>query len=535
MLKAIELENIRLFEGAGWKFNLAPLTVFCGTNNSGKSTLLKTLLLLRQSQGIDESYSIDQGILRFVGTQIDLGDYESFVSNNDLEKEVGIAITIEEQMVPVWFLMLGDMSTEVKDELRNKYKNREYIPSSLKVSFMFSAQNRMNQEEFAKTESMAWGVEKSSFLHKKGVLKKAKFVVTVDNVDLFWWEIQACESSKDTSPKYKISAMKPEVKLEQGSNIFSLSQASIRLNGIVPYIVSQENRKELIEHDQSPNKEKIRVSLRLPQLPSHMKNVVDNLLNALSNIHYLGPLRSPAQRHYITHLDARPQLDPAGEFLPYILRHQDVHKIWYVSPGQANTPQKGTLREALNVWMYYIRTGNSPKGVLSDEIEVETNQALVEFKVKNPFGNQSHALTDSGFGYSQILPIIVKGLLLPENSTLILEQPELHLNPALQVRLAAFFVSMVRSGKQVIIETHSEHMLNMIRVLAAEDESGELAAKCGLFFIDAQTGKPKIHDLSIQPNGTVLGWPRQFFGEAASLAGRLLRAQRRFRKQRKQK
>jgi predicted ATPase len=99
------------------------------------------------------------------------------------------------------------------------------------------------------------------------------------------------------------------------------------------------------------------------------------------------------------------------------------------------------------------------------------------------------------------------------------------LNPALQVRLSEFLVSLTFAEKRVLIETHSEHIVNSIRVLAAEDESGTLADMCRIVFIDTSAGRPLISDLDIESDGTVPDWPVQFFGEALSLGARLLRAQ----------
>jgi predicted ATPase len=93
------------------------------------------------------------------------------------------------------------------------------------------------------------------------------------------------------------------------------------------------------------------------------------------------------------------------------------------------------------------------------------------------------------------------------------------------VRLAEFVVGLGRAGKQVILETHSEHIVNAIRVLAAESSD---PVECGVFFIDTSDGVPRIVSLTVAEDGTVSGWPRGFFGEAALLRGRLLRAQQRF-------
>jgi len=180
-----------------------------------------------------------------------------------------------------------------------------------------------------------------------------------------------------------------------------------------------------------------------------------------------------------------------------------------------------------------LRTGEYPdQNKQYKEIEISTLKGvLVELGLKTSLGTGLYSLIDSGFGYSQLLPILIRGLLASKDSSLIIEQPELHLNPAIQVRIANFLAAMATAGKQVIVETHSEHIVNSIRVLAAEDESGELSQISSIFYVDvkSQSGQIELHELSIKPDGTVPKWPRQFFGEAASLTGRLLKAQKRFR------
>jgi hypothetical protein len=98
MITEIELENVRIWGGSGWHFSLPPLSVFCGTNNSGKSTILKTLLLLKQSQDIREHGAERQGRLGLVGQQVDLGNYSTLVSHNETHRDILIAITIADKM-----------------------------------------------------------------------------------------------------------------------------------------------------------------------------------------------------------------------------------------------------------------------------------------------------------------------------------------------------------------------------------------------------------------------------------------------------
>jgi len=230
----------------------------------------------------------------------------------------------------------------------------------------------------------------------------------------------------------------------------------------------------------------------------------------------------------MTNLEVDPTMDAAGEFLPYVLRDQRDQHVSYVSPKGGTTAIRKPFRYALDSWMFYLRTGEHVEaGAENDlkEIDVASmKDVLLEFKVKS-FGGEAHGLADSGFGYSQILPIVVRGLIAPVGSMLVIEQPELHLNPALQVRLAEFLASLVLAKKSILIETHSEHIVNTIRVLSAEDTTNQLAEFCKVVYVETESGAPELRHLDIQPNGTIPHWPRQFFGEALSLSARLLRAQ----------
>ncbi len=124
------------------------------------------------------------------------------------------------------------------------------------------------------------------------------------------------------------------------------------------------------------------------------------------------------------------------------------------------------------------------------------------------------------------MPVITHGLLAEVDGTVVVEQPEVHLHPALQVRLANFFVAMARCGKQVILETHSEHLINAIRVLVAEAADKSFAQLCKVYFLEVKNLGPEVHDLTVKPDGTFEDIPKKFFGEALELSGRLLRAQK---------
>ena len=88
MIEKITLRNIRIFKEDEFPFQIRPLTLLCGTNSSGKSTLLKSLLLLKQSQNPPTRYDSPQGEIQFIGPQADLGNFSTSVSHNDTTRSL---------------------------------------------------------------------------------------------------------------------------------------------------------------------------------------------------------------------------------------------------------------------------------------------------------------------------------------------------------------------------------------------------------------------------------------------------------------
>lgn len=546
MITSIELENVRIFEGAGWKFSLLPMTVFCGTNSAGKSTILKTLLLLQQSQAVRESYGVLEGRLRLVGNQVDLGSYSSFVSNNETRRNISLSVTIKDKMpIPYYkkLLKLNLKNIGKSDAVfvsNSDKKENNFVDYVLKSSFTFGiVRGKRKKNNETSTLKVIESSEGAVSFTPQALLKNSKHEISVNGEKMLWWSVERSED-EDDELNYEIliptkffnsfeatDAMLPKSKTKMYVRL------SVTHPGIIPSsIIAKAQYKDKTSNLESELPEKSQ--WLVARLPPIIREAMIDLNNTLDEIHYVGPLRSSPQRYYLSHSESVPRIDPSGEALPYILREKAVYNsnVWNIPPCINSEPIQEPLSKALNSWLYYLRTGDKPtQDVRNSEIEVRTTSDLVvELRIKSTANQKCYSLADSGFGYSQVLPIVVKGLLAKKGSTLLIEQPELHLNPALQVRLADFFIAMVRAKKHILLETHSEHIVNAIRVLTAEDESGDLATRCGIYFIDTDSDRPAINELSIQTDGTIPDLPYHFFGEAISLSGRLLRAQKRFRK-----
>jgi predicted ATPase len=127
---------------------------------------------------------------------------------------------------------------------------------------------------------------------------------------------------------------------------------------------------------------------------------------------------------------------------------------------------------------------------------------------------------DSCFGLSQLFPLLVQSIYSNANDIIILEQPELHLNPSLESLLADFFVDMINKKKYFIIETHSEYLLLRLRTYIKKGMINN--KKMALYFSENIKGNSEIRKINIDENGDFPNndWPVGFFEE--SLAENLM-------------
>jgi predicted ATPase len=124
-------------------------------------------------------------------------------------------------------------------------------------------------------------------------------------------------------------------------------------------------------------------------------------------------------------------------------------------------------------------------------------------------------LTDVGFGLSQVLPVVTLLQYVPDGSTVILEQPEIHLHPLAQAGLADVIIQAATARKmQVIIESHSEHLLLRLQRRIAEETISANDVK--LYFCDAPRGKSTLTPLDLDLFGNINNWPENFMGDAFS-------------------
>ncbi len=121
--------------------------------------------------------------------------------------------------------------------------------------------------------------------------------------------------------------------------------------------------------------------------------------------------------------------------------------------------------------------------------------------------------TNVGFGLTYSLPILVACLAAPAGSLLLLENPEAHLHPQGQVALGELLSLVAADGVQLVVETHSDHILNGIRQAVKGTRLASENVALHFFTRSLITGESEIQTPTLQPDGRLSNWPRGFFDQ----------------------
>ncbi len=221
----------------------------------------------------------------------------------------------------------------------------------------------------------------------------------------------------------------------------------------------------------------------------------------MQRTYYLGPLREYPFRDY-RWSGAEPQdMGRRGEKFVAALLSAAQRNV-RVGRGKGAKPLEAKVAH----WLKEL-------GLIHDFKVAEVNKSnnLYEVRVQRSKDSAQVLLPDVGFGVSQVLPVIVLCYYVPEGSTILLEQPEIHLHPMVQRGLADVFIDVAKKRDvQIIVESHSEHLLRRLQRRVAEEVLAKEQA--ALYFCTAKNGASEMSDLELNLYGDIENWPTDFFG-----------------------
>jgi hypothetical protein len=225
----------------------------------------------------------------------------------------------------------------------------------------------------------------------------------------------------------------------------------------------------------------------------------------MDGLYYLGPLREYPSRDYLWSRSRPVSVGAKGE--------ETISAILAMTADgeQRNIGYRTKLRPFQEIVAYWL----AALGVIHDfrveEIAEGSNRWQARVVIRK--GGTQVLLTDVGFGVSQVLPVVTLLQYVPRGSTVILEQPEIHLHPLAQANLADVIINAaVHRGVQVIVESHSEHLLLRLQRRIAEERIA--SEDVTLYFCDITDRGPVLERLQLDLLGKIENWPKNFMGDA---------------------
>ncbi len=444
MLTQIKLTNFKCFKEET-TFPLSQLNLLTGINGQGKSTLLHSLLLMRQS--IEHNDRTRQILLN--GSCVNLGNFDDVRNSNSSKNE------------PI----LWEYCIYLE-------KKRNWIPEK---SFIWEGhiQYQLNEN---KQDNMTLDVSKIllDFQEYAGTVT-CQFDLVSDQLYLKDSDYQEFQNITD---RIFIERYSPEAEfLESIGEEPYPEQRCIELHNLIPFTGSD------IKHLPISNWDKDKYS-------------------DFNKIHYISADRVGPQEFYLkSNLTPFPNVGVKGELTANILHKK---KDDLVNDKLCLGEDAKTLITQTEAWLNQIFDGA--------KIEIphsETN--IIELFFNTSASRDRFKPINVGFGYSYILPIIVSGLIAQEGEILIVENPEAHLHPKAQSRLTQFLAKVSRCGVQVFIESHSDHILNALRIAVLDKIV--TPKDLSILYFQPSEQQPVAVQIPVQTNGGIEEWPEGFFDQ----------------------
>lgn len=228
----------------------------------------------------------------------------------------------------------------------------------------------------------------------------------------------------------------------------------------------------------------------------------------LETMSYLGPIRQPPARTYLWSGSTPEDVGWKGEnAVNALLAGADRRFNWR---AKARTK---SLEEIVATWLKRL-------GLIAsfDVTEIAPDRSEYEVRVRARQRSAEVKLTDVGFGVSQVLPVVTQAFYAPPRSTVLMEQPEIHLHPRAQSELGDLLIEAVSAREdganrniQLLVESHSEHLLRRIQRRVAEERIDP--RQIALYFCYSGPSGSALERLELDSFGDILNWPPDFFGD----------------------
>ncbi len=520
-VNSFRIHNLRSLEDSG-DIELKPITILVGRNSSGKSTLARVFPLLRQS-----TEATKRGPILWWGRLVDFGSFDNALNRYAKEKTIGLDFKISfdaDDLKASTRRGLGRLSTlrplqaGVLDiSLRFANGDAGSYTSSISVSvFDFQAKLSLNEQGFVtEIDSGTYSWKPTNQVVCYGpqdrlIPNPAFFKASGDATGSAWETYDPFGTELPKIIRYFVHGNTAEDRIRQLANKIPFGPRVEMLRQL-SQIANPPTFRETLRHHR-PETPQFR---RLCDLSfvSHLDvllNQANNALNAfLGEVIYLEPLRATAQRYYRQQSLAVEEIDSKGENIAMFLDS--------LSLKQRSDFQRWTSKH------------------FGIEVTPRKDGGHISLTVKQIAGGGEANIADMGFGFSQMLPIAAqlwaasdaRSIALPNRRKslqplIVIEQPELHLHPDYQAKLADVFVAAVseqtndsatstNTGLRIIAETHSPALINRLGALIADRVVDRKAIQVVLFEQEDSQSPSQVKIAEFDEEGILRNWPLGFF------------------------
>lgn len=528
MLREYQLTNFKAFAGPE-TIPIRPITLIYGPNSSGKSSILQSLLLLKQTLQEAEN---PETLLLPKGNLVNLGGYREFIHRHDVSKQFSfkVLLDVDKHETPNPFENLV-RDKLIQTRLLGLQVTFTYDQNTSNVVFssvdVFIGDDSSPGVIYKPEKQDSFGVELSNY---QGTILKLNKINYDYSFWKTWFDTYGAKLAKNAVAEVKSHVRQKTIRaaqLQQPQH----KQRLEKLQKEIEQLIRLQKRFDNYTFDAAiedfskanlhslmlcrnflpvtsnglPGEELSNPEIRylfqenrrhwLPDILGVTLQACSTFRRFLENTIYIGPLRDYPERLYILSGNSSQQVGKSGKMLSDILfRNSELLK-------QVNDQLEGFgLGYELKVASYT----NYETSELSD---------VFALRLVDKYTGVNVSLLDVGFGISQVLPIVVQSM-LSRKQTLLIEQPEIHIHPRLQAELGSLLAECIKPPfeNQFIIETHSEHLMLRLQKLIRK---GELKPEdVSVIYVARDNDGSKCLHLRLDEEGDFIDeWPDGFFEE----------------------
>jgi len=492
MLKQIKISNFKAF-GKEQKIPLGKITLIYGPNSAGKSSIIQSILMMRQSTIVELASSNDSKIV-FRGEDVDLGNFASAIHRHETSNSINIGFSFDNQNLR-------------RTSARHHFSFPGIKSIDLRINSIPSSEDGKNGDAWVQDVSFSINDITTTLVR---IPQEGKNHKDHTGNSFSFFRIKNEESARSIIKMTELMEKKENKKrVNSEGNYKNIEIELVKLwNSLKFSSISSMPGQIYFDKDFVENKEKF-INSGIMELLIMRPIIFDlmrrELMAEFSNVSYLGPLRTPPSRHYIVSGSDKGSVGQRGERMPQLLYRRKSQLI----------PRLNDQLSQFEI-PYKVNVSNAGDNLTGDIIAMSLTDA--RDVVVSP--------SDVGFGIGQLMPILVEGT-VSSGKTICVEQPEIHLHPRLQGHLADFFfnTSMQQApegqtgkgepfgGNQWIVESHSEALILRLQTLIKKRKIPSDFVTV-LYVQPNDKGSQVIH-LRLDKDGDFLDeWPDGFFEES---------------------